>query len=468
MPTAPNTPERTDAGYVPLLSKSPSATSSSHARIARRQVAAHLVLAWAIAYLVLRFSSDMGTAAEQALLVSVVWLAIWHRVAQAFRVMAFAVGPFALAITTSVFGALTISALGFWVPSLGFESGSLVLVALATAAGVGLWDYVASRASTAPRRILVVGAGEPTSRLLDDLDRESASGLTVVAIVGDEQSTGAAGALHVAPLANLESVVRSFRPDLVVVAVPTGRPAVFAQLLEVADSGFQVVGLPEIYEVAFGRLPVSDLTSAWFMSVLHAYQRPSNRLAKRTFDIVVAVFGLLIALPLLPAIIVVVRRTKGPLLYRQRRLGEHGREFTMLKFRSMRVDAEASGEALWASTNDPRVIPGGRFLRLLRLDELPQLWNVVKGEMSIVGPRPERPEFVRLLRSEVPFWTQRHLLKPGITGWAQIRSGYAADALGAVEKLSYDLWYLRHRNILLDATICLKTLPRMAMFRGAR
>jgi lipopolysaccharide/colanic/teichoic acid biosynthesis glycosyltransferase len=228
------------------------------------------------------------------------------------------------------------------------------------------------------------------------------------------------------------------------------------------------MGLPETYEFAFGRLPVRELTPAWFMSVLHAYNRPYGRATKRAFDIVVAMAGLVVTLPLLPLIALLVKRTPGPLLYRQRRLGEHGQVFTMLKYRSMRSDAEGSSGAQWAQQNDSRVIPGGRLMRLLRLDELPQLWNVLRGEMSIVGPRPERPEFLEKLEAEVPFWTRRHLLKPGITGWAQIRSGYAADALGTVEKLSYDFWYLRHRSLVLDALICLKTLPGMATFRGAR
>ena len=252
------------------------------------------------------------------------------------------------------------------------------------------------------------------------------------------------------------------------IAVQRGRPEVFGELLNAADAGFQVVGLPEIYEFAFGRLPVEELTPAWFMSVLHAYNRPSSRLAKRTFDVVVALLGILATVPLLPFIVVLVKRTRGPLFYRQERLGEHGQIFTMIKFRSMRSDAEATGVAQWASENDPRIIPGGRLMRLLRLDELPQLWNVLRGEMSIVGPRPERPEFLEHLEAEVPFWTQRHLLRPGITGWAQIRAAYAADALGTVEKLSYDLWYLRHRSLVLDGIICLKTFPRMALFRGAR
>ncbi len=268
-------------------------------------------------------------------------------------------------------------------------------------------------------------------------------------------------------LKGLAATIRRLSPDLVVIAVQRGRPEVFGELLGAADAGFQVVGLPELYEFAFGRLPVDELTAAWFMSVLHAYNRPANRLAKRTFDLFVAVAGMIVLLPLLPVIVVLVKRTSGPLLYRQERVGENGRTFTMLKFRSMHRDAE-KGQAQWATQNDPRVIPGGRWLRLLRLDELPQFWNVVRGDMSIVGPRPERPEFLNHLESDVPLWTQRLLLRPGITGWAQIRAAYAADTLGTVEKLSYDLWYLRHRSLALDAIICLKTFPRMALLRGAR
>lgn len=169
----------------------------------------------------------------------------------------------------------------------------------------------------------------------------------------------------------------------------TGRPEVFAQRLGVADAGFQVIGLPEINEFAFGRLPVEDLTSAWLMSVLHAYSRPSYPFTERSLDIVVALAGLIVALPLLPVIVVLVKWTPGPLLYRHQRIGELGRVVTIVKFRSMRGDAEAAGGAQWAAENGPRVTKAGRVLRLLRLDELPQLLNVLRGEMSIVGPCPE-------------------------------------------------------------------------------
>jgi exopolysaccharide biosynthesis polyprenyl glycosylphosphotransferase len=463
----------TRASTRPALAVSPAAEIAGGAalrgRVSSRQNAGRAVVVWAGAYLSIRPWSPAAQAAGEALVVTALWSTIGFRVIQMYRSMTFAVGAFAVSAVTSILGVGAASALGYWFPGIAIDQQALAVLGLSTFLCAGAWDTAVQRAARAPRRVLVVGGGSPTARLLADLAREPGAGLTVIGVVDDlVDDSVVARVPHCGTLRALPSTVRRLSPDLVVVAVPKGRPEVFAHLLGVADAGFQVVGLPEVYEFAFGRLPVEDLTSAWFMSVLHAYNRPTNRLTKRTFDVVVAAVGLVVALPLVPAIALVVKRTRGPLLYRQERLGENGKTFTILKFRSMRVDAEAPGEVQWASTDDPRVIPGGRLLRLVRIDELPQLWNVLRGEMSIVGPRPERPEFIAQLQAGVPFWTHRHLLKPGITGWAQIRAGYAADTLGTVEKLSYDLWYLRHRSLVLDVMICLKTLPRMATFRGAR
>src|SRR5581483_11194046 len=168
-----------------------------------------------------------------------------------------------------------------------------------------------------------------------------------------------------------------------------------------------------------------------------------------------------------PLIALLVRRTPGPVIFRQERLGECGRTFTIYKFRTMRVDAEQE-RPMWAEERDPRATPAGRLLRRARLDELPPLWNVLKGDMSIVGPRPERPEFLDSLQEAVPFWTRRHLVKPGITGWAQVRRGYTADTAGTAEKLSYDLWYLRHRSLVTDLAICAKTFATLLSGSGAR
>ena len=266
--------------------------------------------------------------------------------------------------------------------------------------------------------------------------------------------------------AEIGPIVQEVRPQLIALAPGCDRPATFAELLDSASAGFRVLELAQFYEYAFGRVPVRDLTRAWFMSVLHLYRRPYARVTKRAADLFGAVILLIVALPLLPFLYLMVRSTSGPVLLRQVRVGEHGRPFTMWKFRTMRVDAERPGEAVWAARHDPRVTPAGRIMRRLRLDELPQIWNVLKGEMSIVGPRPERPEFIDQLFEAVPFWGRRQLVKPGITGWAQIKRGYTADAEGSLQKLSYDLWYIRHRSLAVDLFICSRTL--VAVLRGER
>jgi lipopolysaccharide/colanic/teichoic acid biosynthesis glycosyltransferase len=175
-----------------------------------------------------------------------------------------------------------------------------------------------------------------------------------------------------------------------------------------------------------------------------------------------------LAAPIFLLVAIAVRLSGRPVLIKQTRLGERGIRFDMYKFRTMIPAGEPVGIARWAAENDPRVTRVGRVLRRTRLDELPQLWNVIRGQMSIVGPRPERPEFIRVLEESIPFWNRRLLVKPGITGWAQIRGGYAADREGMATKLSYDLWYIRNRTLLLDVAICAKTCLTVVTGTGAR
>ena len=190
-------------------------------------------------------------------------------------------------------------------------------------------------------------------------------------------------------------------------------------------------------------------------------RRSYSRFSKRTFDVVVALFGLVLTLPLWPLLAWLVLRTEGALLHRQLRVGEGGRTFTIYKLRTMHRDAEPLGQALWSQTPDPRITFGGRLLRDTHLDELPQLWNVLLGDMSIVGPRPERPELSDALARDIPNWNLRLCVKPGLTGWAQVRLGYVSDSARSEEKLAHDLWYIEHRSVLLDAAICLRTLPSL-------
>jgi len=347
-------------------------------------------------------------------------------------------------------GLLVATVLGAWFPGFGVPlDATFAIAALVFVLGAA-WETVVARHLTPPKRLLLIGPRAGSSTLVNELQDPSEKRFELVGVAET--------------IDDLQRIVRATQPDLVALVPGSDRPRVFAELLECADSGFRVLELAQFYEYAFGRVPVQDLTRAWFMSVLHFYQSPYSRFVKRATDLLGVVLIVLLVLPLFPLLSLLVLSTRGPVVLRQTRIGEHGRPFTIYKFRTMYADAERPGQAVWASVDDPRVTRTGRLMRRFRLDELPQVWNVVRGDMSIVGPRPERPEFIEELHETVPFWSRRHLVKPGITGWAQIKRGYTADAQGTVEKLSYDLWYIRHRSLTVDAAICARTL--WAALRG--
>jgi exopolysaccharide biosynthesis polyprenyl glycosylphosphotransferase len=412
---------------------------------------------------------SIGKAVGVAVMLAGIWFGALALTRNAARQHAYALGESsALFIGTSA-GLIAASAAGLWVPELRLRPLPLLGVAASILALTAAWKVFLDSRDVTPRRLLIVGGGRGTVDLIETLVQDPALPFEVVAVVDDEHSDETiAGVPMKGRIKDLRRVVLGERPDLVVLAVDRKRPEVFKDLLDVAGSGFQVVGLPEFYEHAFGRVPVRHVTAAWFMSVLHLYQRPYTRFAKRSFDVVVAVVALVLIAPTLLLVALLVRRTGRTVIFKQTRLGEAGRHFTMFKFRTMCEGAEEPGTPLWAEERDPRVTKVGRLLRRTRLDELPQIWNVLRGDMSIVGPRPERPEFLVMLEREVPYWSRRHLLKPGITGWAQVRNGYAADFAGTEEKLSYDLWYLRHRSLVVDLVICVKTFPRLLSGWGAR
>jgi exopolysaccharide biosynthesis polyprenyl glycosylphosphotransferase len=429
----------------------------------------HAGVIWLAVYgLLTSEQASVPSAVLFAALITGVWLSSMSIAAGAASRLTLALGETGAVFLSVLAGLFAVSAVALWVPGLHLQPLRLLVMATAITVLSAAWKTFVSRGLPQQRRVLIVGGGEGSLDLVQLL-RQSGSSFEPIGVVDDDADSEIFSGIPVrGQLGDLSTVVEDQRPDLVVLCVERNRPEVFKQLLASANAGFQVVGLPELYEHAFGRVPIRQLTPAWFMSVLHLYQRPYTRIAKRTFDFMVALIGLLITSPLLPVIALIVAQSKGPVIYRQKRLGEGGRIFTMYKFRTMRVDAEDEGSAEWAKELDPRATRAGRWLRRARLDELPQLWNVLKGDMSIVGPRPERPEFSQMLEEAVPFWAHRQLLKPGITGWAQLRTGYSADFHSTEEKLSYDLWYLRHRSMLLDIIICAKTLPQLLSGRGAR
>lgn len=411
-------------------------------------------------------SSLAGVVAAGAFLAGC-WLLAAHVVERSLRLVSAVAGQIGMAACSAAGGSVAASAISFWMPAhFHFNSDEIGLMGLASFLLLLAFEMAKVRIAPLKTRVLLVGGGHSTRELIEVLAQSGGERFAVVGIVQERSGPSAIGGIPVlGRVGALARVLHQQRPDLVVVSVDRGRPDVFERLAECAGLGFRVVGLAEFYEHAFARVPLRHMTDAWFMSILHLYQRPYTDFAKRTFDVVVALFGLIVAAPLFLGVSLLVRLGGGPVFYRQTRLGGQGKLFTILKFRTMRVDAETNG-AVWAQERDPRVTGVGHVLRALRLDELPQLINVLRGEMSIVGPRPERPEFLAVLQETVPFWSRRHLLKPGITGWAQVRAGYAADVASTEEKLAYDLWYLRHRSLVVDFLICARTLPAQILAGG--
>jgi len=240
------------------------------------------------------------------------------------------------------------------------------------------------------------------------------------------------------------------------------------ELLELRLRGVVVQDANVLIERLMGKLPLEGLNPSSLIFTEGFNVRRSFQLARRLVSICVSTVVLTICLPLIPFLILAVRLSSpGPILFRQIRVGRGGRLINIFKFRTMRQDAEANG-AVWASKDDPRVTSVGRFMRKTRLDEIPQLWNVLRGDMAFVGPRPERPEFVKWLTSEIPYYNLRHMIRPGITGWAQVRYQYGANLEETKRKLEYDLYYVKNMSLGLDLLIIFETIKTIILRRGAQ
>lgn len=261
-------------------------------------------------------------------------------------------------------------------------------------------------------------------------------------------------------LVELKNELIKYKIDtIVVVNNPKYSPEVARHLFESIDLNVNYFNLTDFYEKITGKILISSLERSWFFENLSQKNNRLFSLIKRFYDLLFAsVFGL-VSLIFLPILALAIKlESKGPLIYKQNRVGLKGQEFYAYKFRSMIIDAEKNTGAQWAVAKDKRVTKVGKFIRKSRIDEIPQFWNILKGEMSFVGPRPERPEFVETLKKEIPFFNERHLVKPGLTGWAQINFPYGASVEDAKEKLQYDLFYIKNQSIALDISIILKTI----------
>lgn len=265
----------------------------------------------------------------------------------------------------------------------------------------------------------------------------------------------------------LETAIAEHAPDEIIVLDNTmGISDVLHHSTAILRSGCGIFTFSSYYERLLGELPIDAIDERGVLGSGFNIGSFQSGLVKRPVDVILAAFGLLLGAPLMLAVALLVRLTSpGPIIYKQVRVGRYGRLFWIYKFRTMRSDAETDG-AVWAKRGDSRITPVGKFLRKTRFDELPQLWNILIGDMSLVGPRPERPEFVEELRRHVPHYDLRHLVQPGLTGWAQVRFRYGASIADSQRKLAFDLYYVRHCNLAFDAAIWLRTLAAMA--KGSR
>jgi sugar transferase (PEP-CTERM system associated) len=370
-----------------------------------------------------------------------------------------------------------LAALYFWIPSLIIGRGVFgIAIVLVIALVIGwrvAFEWV-SRQVGPRERLLLVGTSNASVSLARELfQRRHELGVEIVGFVDPDPSKVGASLLNPGVLGTIEdipSIARARAVDRVVVSLADARGRLpMDKLLEMKLDGVSFDHLASVYEEYTGKIAVENLRPSWL--IFSPGFRKSRLLssAKRALDLVAAVSGLVLTFPVMALVALAVKLTsKGPVFYHQRRVGQHGRVFVVHKFRSMREDAEAATGPVWASkAGDARVTPIGRFLRRARLDELPQLWNVLKGDMSFVGPRPERPEFVAELTREIPFYGQRHIVRPGLTGWAQVRYTYGASTEDALQKLQFDLFYIKNLSIALDVFIILETIKTVVLRRGA-
>jgi sugar transferase (PEP-CTERM system associated) len=332
-------------------------------------------------------------------------------------------------------------------------------------------------AAVGARRVLIVGTGPDAVAVARDLAADLGKRHTVVGFyptyAADPEAARAQGLS--APVFGagiaIDEVVRKHHVDEVIVAVreQRGGGVPMDQLLACRIRGIPVLHLAGFFERAKGEVPIDSLKASWLVYGHGFVQGVVRTAVKRAFDIAMSLILLAIFAPVMVVTALAIRlESRGPIIYRQERVGLRGRPFMCLKFRSMCVDAEKDGVARWAAKNDVRITRVGAFIRKCRIDELPQLFSVLRGEMSLVGPRPERPSFVEQLQAEIPFYDIRHSVKPGVTGWAQVRYTYGASIEDARKKHQFDLYYVKNHSLFLDVLILVETVSVVVFREGAQ
>lgn len=358
---------------------------------------------------------------------------------------------------------------------IGWDS-QVVLLGFGVFAGLRFFDFLLAKfrwaIPGAIKRVLIVGDG-PQAELTERLVTTNPDRFTLLGrvscpstvFVSDDDDGYESSEIRSGRLLRLAGTLMA---DKIVVALAERRGFFpVEELLSCKLAGIEVVDAPSFYESASRKLLIENITPSWFIFSHGFTVTWTMRVCKRIMDIMAALVGLACLLPLIPFIILAIRvDSPGPILFRQTRVGQGDKHFTIMKFRSMSQDAETRSGAVWSQENDPRITAVGNFLRRTRLDEVPQLINILNGDMSLIGPRPERPEFVCKLKERIPYYSERHYVKPGLTGWAQVCYPYGSSVEDAIEKLRYDLYYIKNISLMLDVNIILKTIRVVVLGKG--
>jgi sugar transferase (PEP-CTERM system associated) len=369
------------------------------------------------------------------------------------------------------FGAL--SAIYSLMPQLMLNPGVMVVVLATFGCLQLLWHLYCPlfmKFFGMTQRILILGVG-PMAQKIEKSMAASQHSYVLAGYVQPADEVATVPPVQIlAPLEGLLDAAVRGKVEKIVVSLSERRGVLpVNELLQARFRGIEIVDAASFYEELTGTLLVKNINPGWFIYSGGFCSGTFQQSIKRLNDFVLSLIGIVLISPLLPLIAIAIKLdSPGDILYRQVRLGKEEREFTLYKFRTMRQDAERSTGAVWSQRNDQRITRIGRFLRKSRLDEIPQLLNVLKGDMALVGPRPERPEFVEKLKEEIPYYSKRHTLKPGVTGWAQVKYSYGASVEDSHEKLKYDLYYIKHYSLLLDFVIVLETIKVVAFGRGGR
>jgi sugar transferase (PEP-CTERM system associated) len=372
---------------------------------------------------------------------------------------------------------LLLGLLYFLFPNLLLSRGVFLIGMLLVTTFVLLARKLLDRAwqlSTALQRVIILGTGQLALELAreitcrDDLGMRLEGFLSAAHAGPDGEKVF--GFPVLGPVAAIEGIARDLGIARIIVALEDRRGVLpTRELVSLRVQGLRVDDAPTALAGLTGRISLRSVKPSWFVFSEGFHRSKWNDLLKRILDLTVGMIGLLASLPIMLLVGVIVKLdSRGPIIYSQTRVGRMGHLFEVLKFRSMRVDAESGTGAQWASENDPRVTRVGRFLRKYRIDELPQFINVIRGDMSFVGPRPERPCFVKELREKIPYYDERHSVRPGLTGWAQVQYSYGSNTEDAFNKLEYDLFYLKNMSLIFDLAIIFRTIRIVIVGQGGR